>query len=150
MRLIFILTSLVWINACQPKPSTPEIVKTWRMVYELENHLSGLSPEKKALLDSLPKKQYQKVLKEVAQQIQQNTFSFYPDQTYALSLKGGEVHQKGTWQLKNRKKLILQQEIDGKKAKYSELTIEKLKNDTLIVVSKQKNGQLQKTIFVGT
>ncbi len=148
MRLIFIFCVFLLISNCKPKPNSPEIVRNWRMVYELENHLSKISPEKRALLDSLPKRQYQKVLQEVEQQIQQNIFSFYKDQTYELSFKGGEVSEKGTWHIKEGKKLILQQATE--KGKYSELTIEKLENDTLIVVSKQENGKPQRTIFVGT
>ncbi len=147
MRSIFIFVVFLWLNACQTKPNTPEIIKTWRMVYELKNHLSSISPKKKALLDSLPEQQAQKVLDEVAVQLKKNTLSFYPNQTYQLSFKGNEIQEKGTWQIKDRKKLILQQEKEGK---YSELWIEKLRPDTLVLLIKQKNGQLQKTIFVGT
>jgi hypothetical protein len=147
MRFAFILTIIFLLNACQTKKEQPQLYKTWHMVYDMEAQLSLLDSQRKALLDSLPEKSRLKALKMTEEQVKKNSLTFKKDNTFELNTKGEEIIQKGTWKLKDKDKLILTQ--DGQK-NYTELIIQKLQSDTLIVISKQKNGTYSKTIFIAS
>ncbi len=145
MRIFLVLITFMLLNACQSESKEPLLQKKWHMVYDLHAQLQTLDSTKKALLDSLPEKAQKEALKLIETQIKQNTFQFKKDHTFELSTKGAEVRQKGTWKLKDERKLILMQENPKS---YNELIIQKLNQDTLILSSMQENGAWIHTTFI--
>ncbi|GAB4395375.1 MAG: hypothetical protein OHK0053_02650 [Microscillaceae bacterium] len=131
--------------ACQKDEQSILLTRKWQLVLDTQDFLALMPEEKRALFDSLPERKQKEALAQIRKQAQQNIFEFKEDQTFIFTLKGKEIRQTGKWRLKDQNRLVL---IKENEKGYEELIIDKLKSDTLILISRPKPDILLQTLLV--
>ncbi|MEO1652641.1 MAG: hypothetical protein AAFU64_03765 [Bacteroidota bacterium] len=135
------------IVSCQPTQETQLLSQKWRVVFNTQQLLNGMSDQEKAFYEKIPAEKQKQTLNQLVSLANKNSFEFKADNTYELLLQEKEITESGKWSLEkiNSRSIIklLRDSPDEASAPdlSEELIIKTLNKDSLLVSVKNQEGQ---------